>query len=80
MLTTHFTKVCYNLDSNSKIVNFHMDVDKIKDSLKYKYCLKEGISEVKGGIKVLYDMEYPCEIINSLKINNSNNLEKKIIL
>lgn len=80
MLTTHFTKVCYNLDSNSKILNFHMDVDKVNESLKYKYCLKEGISEVKGGIKVLYDMEYPTEIINSLKTNNQNKLEEKNIL
>ena len=34
----------------------------------YKYLLKEGISEVKGGINVLYDMNYPKEIIeNTLK-------------
>jgi DNA mismatch repair ATPase MutS len=48
-----------------------MDVDKVNETLKYKYYLKEGISEVKGGIKVLYDMEYPTEIINNL-----NKLEK----
>ena len=69
MLTTHFTKVCHNLDSNSRINNFHMDVLKVNESLKYNYTLKPGISEVKGGIKVLYDMEYPEEIMESLKID-----------
>ena len=70
MLTTHFTKVCYNLDTHDKIKNFHMDVSKgnnESESLKYSYILKPGISEVKGGIKVLYDMEYPEEIMNSIK-------------
>jgi len=72
MLTTHFTKVCYNLDTNAKIKNFHMDVSKgnngsKSDFLKYNYLLKLGISEVKGGIKVLYDMEYPEEIMDSIK-------------
>jgi hypothetical protein len=37
------------------------------DFLKYNYLLKLGISEVKGGIKVLYDMEYPEEIMDSIK-------------
>ena len=61
LLTTHFTQVCKILDSNLKIVNYHMDVT---DS-KYNYLLKYGFSEVKGGIKVLQDMNYPKEIIDA---------------
>ena len=66
MLTTHFIEVCYNLDKNSKIRNIHMDVKKEDENTwKYSYNLKPGISEVKGGLKVLYDMDYPSEIIES---------------
>jgi DNA mismatch repair ATPase MutS len=31
----------------------------------YKY--KKGISKIKGGIKVLYDLEYPESIIEKTK-------------
>jgi DNA mismatch repair ATPase MutS len=74
MLTTHFIQVCHNLDKNDKILNYHMDVSEKGNTLKYNYSLKSGISEVKGGLKVLYDMDYPEEIIENLKnikINNS---------
>ena len=33
--------------------------------LQYLYKMKPGISHVKGGINVLYDMNYPDEIIKS---------------
>ena len=74
MLTTHFIQVCHNLDKNPKISNYHMDVSEKNNTWKYNYSLKPGISEVKGGLKVLYDMDYPEEIIENLKkikINNS---------
>jgi hypothetical protein len=31
------------------------------------YKLGKGISSVKGGIKVLQDLDYPIEIINDTK-------------
>lgn len=71
MLTTHFIQVCHNLDKNNKIKNFHMGVHE-NNQWKYTYCLKPGISEVKGGLKVLYDMEYPKEILDN--INKKNKL------
>lgn len=82
MLTTHFIEVCHNLDKNSKIRNIHMDVKKEgENSWKYNYSLKPGISEVKGGLKVLYDMNYPSEIIESFQkiktnANENNSLVK----
>jgi energy-coupling factor transporter ATP-binding protein EcfA2 len=68
MLTTHFIQVCHNLDLNKKILNYKMTVD--KNTGKYTYILNPGISEVKGGVKVLYDMQYPKEILDKLKKNN----------
>ena len=68
MLTTHFANVCKKLDKNKRIVNCHMDAEKIGNKINYKYKLKEGISELQGGLNVLYDMDYPMEIIeNTIK-------------
>jgi DNA mismatch repair ATPase MutS len=70
ILTTHFIKLCEYLDKNKKIENFYMETEYVDDgrdngieNFKYKYVLKKGISNVRGGIKVLYDMDYPSEII-----------------
>lgn len=35
--------------------------------LKYTYKMKKGVSKIKGGLRILEDMEYPIEIINSMK-------------
>ena len=40
--------------------------------------LKKGISEVRGGIKVLHDMQYPDEIIQNSKFNNDEKTHKNI--
>jgi DNA mismatch repair ATPase MutS len=70
LLTTHFVKVCKKLDKTKGIENCKMVTQKINDKLKYTYKLKPGISEVKGGINVLTDMNYPKEIIeNTIKGN-----------
>ena len=71
ILTTHFIKVCKKLQKNKNIVNYHMETIKGKDAFdfKYTYSIKKGISEVRGGIKVLTDMNYPKEILaNTQKI------------
>jgi DNA mismatch repair ATPase MutS len=40
----------------------------LKDhNVEYLYKFKKGISTIKGGIKVLYDLEYPEEIIKNTK-------------
>jgi ABC-type multidrug transport system fused ATPase/permease subunit len=67
LLTTHFVKVCKKLKKNVNIMNYHMETEKINDKLHYKYKLKSGISELKGGINVLADMNYPSEIIENTK-------------
>lgn len=66
MLTTHFFELCKSLEKNPCFKNVHMktgiSTDKDK-RLIYNYELMNGISTIKGGIKVLKDMNYPSEII-----------------
>ena len=64
LLTTHFIKVCNSLANDKNIMNCHMSAEKINHRLKYHYILKQGISQVKGGINILTEMNYPKEIID----------------
>ena len=64
MLTTHFHKLCDHLGKNELIDNYHMQTQKTDDNFKYTYLMKPGISTIRGGIKVLHDMNYPQEIID----------------
>jgi dsDNA-specific endonuclease/ATPase MutS2 len=65
LLTTHFVKVCKKLDKIEGIENFKMITEKNGNKIKYTYKLEKGISEVKGGITVLTEMNYPKEIIDN---------------
>ena len=77
MLTTHFISVCEKLDNNKNITNYHMDVTKENNKITYNYLFKEGISKIKGGLNVLYDMNYPKEIIeNTIEIQRIESLNK----
>lgn len=70
LLTTHFIKVCKSLEDNKNIMNCHMATENTNNKLLYLYNLKQGISEVKGGINVLTEMNYPKEIIDeTIKCN-----------
>ena len=66
ILTTHFVEICKAM--NNKMKNYNMQTIKEDDTFKYTYILQEGISEIKGGIKVLRDLNYPIEIINKTKL------------
>ena len=65
ILTTHFIDVCKKLDKHKKIENHYMETNKNGHKLEYLYEMKKGISKVKGGINVLYEMNYPSEIIEN---------------
>jgi energy-coupling factor transporter ATP-binding protein EcfA2 len=68
MLTTHYIELCKNLKSNNNVKNYHMSVNMLADhNVEYLYKFKRGISTIKGGIKVLYDLEYPEAIITNTK-------------
>jgi DNA mismatch repair ATPase MutS len=65
ILTTHFIKVCKKLEKTKTIVNYKMLTEKENNNLNYKYTLTEGISDIKGGMIVLQQMNYPKEIIDN---------------
>jgi hypothetical protein len=67
VLTTHFLDLCRRLDKEKGIHNYHMKIENADDDFKYTYQLEKGISYIKGGIKVLKDLEYPTEIIDNTK-------------
>lgn len=52
----------------NKIGNLHMEVaDRGNYDFKYLYTLRSGISSIKGGIKVLYDLQYPTSIVETTR-------------
>tara|TARA_Y100000992_G_C21268921_1_gene495533 strand:+ start:807 stop:2552 length:1746 start_codon:yes stop_codon:yes gene_type:complete len=68
ILTTHYVELCKKLDAiqNEKIVNKHMKVNPDNNgNFKFTYKLTDKISNIKGGIKVLKDLKYPKQIIDS---------------
>ena len=67
MLTTHFNKVCIKLERNRAIQNYKMetDYDTKNKKITYLYKMEKGISNVKGVVSILEDMNYPKEIIDN---------------
>ena len=64
MLTTHFIDLCNHLTKNKKIENRKMNINVLGNrEFEYLYKLGNGISEIKGGVKVLRDLHYPSSII-----------------
>ena len=43
--------------------NNHSDSSHPSSSFVYTYELKEGVSNIKGGVKVLSDLDYPKDIL-----------------
>lgn len=67
ILTTHYISICSRLKKSECIENWKMDaIVKEDDDVQYTYKIKKGISKIQGAIKVLKDMEYPKEIIDSI--------------
>jgi hypothetical protein len=75
LLTTHYTKLCELLQTEH-VQNMHMKIELCENEhqhkdghsgIKYLYKLDKGISSIKGGIKVLQDLNYPQDIINSTR-------------
>lgn len=67
ILTTHYVKICKHFKKSDIVRNYKMSVDVLPDgNFEYKYKMKLGISHLKGGIRVLKDMDYPEEILADL--------------
>jgi len=69
LLTTHFIQLCEYLEKEKRMVNMQMYTEPKKggNDFHYHYLIKKGISKVRGGIKVLTDMNYPEEILKNSK-------------
>ena len=67
LLTTHFIRLCKLLNKEKDVENCRMKstIDNYKP--KYFYLLEKEISQIKGGIAVLKEIEYPEEILNHAK-------------
>jgi hypothetical protein len=67
ILTTHYIELCELLDKQhaNAIRNLHMSVS--PDTGAYQYKIANGISSIKGGLKVLRDLDYPNEIVESAR-------------
>ena len=66
MMTTHLINLCKNIDKKSNIINYNMKtIPMNKYDFKYTYLLEKGISNIKGAVKVLKELDYPVDIIDA---------------
>ena len=68
ILTTHYIELCELLEKRNAdaITNLHMSVS--PDTGAYLYKIASGVSTIKGGLKVLRDLDYPTEIVESARM------------
>ena len=68
ILTTHYIELCQLLEkqNNGVIRNLHMSVS--SQTGEYLYKIANGISTIKGGLKVLRDLDYPTEIVECARL------------
>lgn len=71
LLTTHYTQVCEDLEQEDRIQVCQMAVDTETDPTvhRFTYCIEPGISHVEGATQILADMNYPAEILATMRTN-----------
>jgi branched-subunit amino acid transport protein AzlD len=69
MITTHYGNLCNLMENEKNISNKHMKIELLDNNYTFNYTYKmaEGISQVKGGFKVLKDLEYPDELLDTIQ-------------
>jgi len=71
ILTTHYVNICEKLEKNNcHIRNYRMAVipDKEReDKFIFTYLLEPGISNTEGAIQILENMEYPEDMLNTIR-------------
>ena len=60
-------KEIYSNTINKKMVSIY---DNNTQKLKHTYLLKNGINQLKGGIEVLKEMNYPTDILDTILSSN----------
>jgi DNA mismatch repair ATPase MutS len=77
ILTTHYTSICTKFQKSKRIRNYKMDVERTeKGNLIYKYKIRPGICQIQGAIDILKSMDYPAEILDTVR-NYKDNLPIK---
>ena len=78
ILTTHYTSICNKFQKSKRIRNYKMDVERTEQGkLMYKYKIRPGICRIQGAIEILKDMNYPAEIIHSIRTYKEEKMIKK---
>ena len=73
LLTTHYSDLCKSMKDEKNVSNYCMSVTLKNDQLNFNYKLKKGINQIKGGVQVLKQMNFPKHMINeTLCYLNSN--------
>ena len=68
ILTTHYLSICKQFKKSQTVQNYKMVVHVNTDgTFNYTYKIKKGISKLKGGVRVLKDLDYPDHIINTIE-------------
>ena len=68
ILTTHYRTVCKKLKKNPGVKCLKMNARELANGqIEYTYRICPGISKIQGAIKVLKDMNYPAEIIETIE-------------
>ena len=84
VLTTHYTSICEKLEGSNKpsvktIVNKQMQVlgkdETEMGTVKNTYKIVDGISTVEGAVRILEEMDYPEEMLETVKNIDLENLK-----
>ena len=67
-LTTHYVNLCKKINNHPNIQNCKMKttIDEETKNVNYVYVIENGISQVKNGIQILKNMNYPDVILNQI--------------
>lgn len=80
ILTTHYTSICAKFQKSKHIRNYKMDVERTeKGNLIYKYKIRPGICQIQGAIDILKSMDYPPEILDTVRNYKDNLPIKKVV-
>ena len=76
IITTHYLDICNKLENNKDMRNCNMKINSKEDGgFDYTYKLVDGVSDIKGGVKVLKDLGYPERIVgNTQRLMNTMNI------
>lgn len=80
ILTTHYADMCsrFKVKKIARISNCQMEAIEAEDGdISYTYRLIPGISKIQGAVKVLREMAYPEEILETISGYDKKAVEKK---